>query len=270
MGFGNVSERRMQPPQIGVSVVVLALGPDEHDGTPGTLWMPLVKRVREPFLGRWALPGGSLISGKSLEQAAYEALSSTTDLRPQYLEQLYAFGDPKRSSSGLPMVSIAYWALVGGVESVDFTTTTNVQWFSEKHLPELAFDHRRIVDFALTRLRHNVAYPRVASRLIGERFTLAQLHRVFEAVTGSEIDVANFRRKMLASGQLEETGDKIREGRQRPAMVYRYRMQEHHDADALHGWTQEELRTLEDAAEASEDANTAIVPLMPWANPITR
>lgn len=92
MIMGNVSERRRQPPQVGVSVVILALGPaaradDRNDQTRGTLWMPLVRRVRQPFLGQWALPGGGLRADHSLEQSAYAALESTTSLHPRYLEQ---------------------------------------------------------------------------------------------------------------------------------------------------------------------------------------
>ena len=100
MIMGNVSERRKQPPQVGVSVVILALGPASH-GTQehartsagSTLWIPLVRRVRQPFLGQWALPGGGLRADHSLEQSAYVALESTTSLHPRYLEQLYTFGD---------------------------------------------------------------------------------------------------------------------------------------------------------------------------------
>ena len=106
MGFGNVSERRSAPPQVGVSVVILALGPEGDTGNSAAdsgnaansahsrLWLPLVKRVRQPFLGCWALPGGDLRSDRSLEQSAYAALESTTDLPPRYLEQLYTFGGP--------------------------------------------------------------------------------------------------------------------------------------------------------------------------------
>lgn len=252
MGYGNVTERRLQPPQVGVSVVILALGPgadrvtghganhganhgahaagnaaDGHGAADGEsdasrLWMPLVRRVRQPHLGDWALPGGDLRADRSLEQSAYLALESATDLHPKYLEQLHAFGDPDRSHGGLPMVSIVYWALVGRGETRGFAEADNVRWFPVDALPPLAFDHGAIVDHALRRLRERVAYPDIATKLVGPTFTLRQLHGVYEAVRGEAIDLANFRRRMLAGGQLEDTGDKLREGRQRPAAVYRY------------------------------------------------
>ena len=197
MIMGNVSERRKQPPQVGVSVVILALGPASH-GTQehartsagSTLWIPLVRRVRQPFLGQWALPGGGLRADHSLEQSAYVALESTTSLHPRYLEQLYTFGDPARSHGGLPMVSIVYWALVDDLngqlgQSID----DNVKWFPVDDLPELAFDHGDIVDYALSRLRGKIEYPQIVTRLVGERFTLSQLHDVYEAVAGQSIAV---------------------------------------------------------------------------------
>lgn len=237
MGFGNVSERRSAPPQVGVSVVILALGPDgmSEDGVTRSesadtgaevarsrLWLPLVKRIRQPFLGSWALPGGDLRSDRSLEQSAYAALESTTALHPRYLEQLYTFGDPARSHGGLPMVSVVYWALVGQAEAAHFEDGDNVRWFPEDELPPLAFDHREIIDYALLRLRSKIEYSDVATRLLGPTFTLRQLHGVYEAIAGESLDLANFRRKMLSSGDLEDTGEKMREGRQRPATVYRY------------------------------------------------
>ena len=173
--------------------------------------MPLVQRIRQPYLGDWALPGGQLRSGRSLEQSAYRALESTTHLRPDYLEQLYTFGDPERSHGGLPMVSIVYWALVSSLTESDY----------ERSDPHVAW----LPDYAVQRLRARVSSPQIVTRLIGERFTLAQLHDVYEAIIGQHVDLANFRRKMLTSGQLEDTGEKVRQGRQRPASLYRYRDQ---------------------------------------------
>lgn len=227
MRQGNVTERKAGPPEVGVSIIIFALAPSPKASQNSKtqrdeLWIPLVRRVREPFKGMWALPGGDVQAGRSLESSAYDALESTTNLRPGYLEQLYTFGDPDRSGSGLPMVSIVYWALIGSTEADDLQGGDNVRWFAESALPPLAFDHSIIVHYALDRLRSKLSYPDVASKLVGPRFTLRRLHDVYEAIAGRTFDLGNFRRKMLASGQLEETGDKLAEGRHRPAAVYRY------------------------------------------------
>ncbi|WEV66296.1 NUDIX hydrolase [Bifidobacterium sp. ESL0764] len=233
MWQGNVTERKAGPPEVGVSVIIFALAHshNQNAGNAGKaqkvahdeLWIPLVRRVREPFKGMWALPGGDLLTGKSLEWSAFVALESTTNLRPRYLEQLYTFGDPHRSGSALPMVSIVYWALIGSAQVDDLRDGDNVQWFAESALPPLAFDHADIIRYALDRLRSKMSYPDVASKLVGPRFTLRRLHDVYEAIAGRRFDLGNFRRKMLASGQLEETGEKLAEGRHRPAAVYRYK-----------------------------------------------
>ncbi|MFT8639118.1 MAG: NUDIX hydrolase [Bifidobacterium sp.] len=237
MPLGNVSERRRSAPDLGVSVVILAL--DKHGGASagtcdsmdsqgsskpevGRLWLPLVRRVKQPFRDCWALPGAGLRSDISLEDAAFAALESTTKLHPHYLEQLYTFGGPHRSQGGLPMVSIVYWALVGQAEAEALHEAHNVQWFATDALPTLAFDHASIVDYALWRLRNKIEYSSIASRLVGDEFTLAQLRHVYEAVLGKALDPANFRRRLLSSGTLQATGKSQVRGRHRPAAIYRY------------------------------------------------
>ena len=234
----NVSERAKEPPNIGVSVVILALGPSDMDAhgslsapagadasvndTIPTLRIPLVRRIRQPFLGDWALPGGDLQGGRSLEYAAEKALRSTTSLHPQYLEQLYTFGDPSRSHGGLPMVSIVYWALIGETEAKDFREAQNVRWFPVNQLPPLAFDHKDIIEYALTRVRNKIEYSDIATRLVGSEFTLSQLRNVYEAIYGRKLDAPNFRRRMLSTGMVEPTGEKLARGAHRPACLYRY------------------------------------------------
>ncbi|MFT8704893.1 NrtR DNA-binding winged helix domain-containing protein [Bifidobacterium aquikefiricola] len=238
MSWGNVSERRRGAPDLGVSVVILAL--DKHAGIAsgsaeseqnddasvgsevGRLWLPLVRRVKQPYFGCWALPGAGLRSDISLEDAAFAALESTTAMHPHYLEQLYTFGGPARSQGGLPMVSVVYWALVGQAEAAALHEENNVHWFAADALPDMAFDHETIVDYALWRLRNKIEYSSIASRLVGNEFTLTQLRHVYEAVLGKALDPANFRRRMLASHSLHQTGRQQAEGRHRPAALYRY------------------------------------------------
>ena len=61
------------------------------------------------------------------------------------------------------MVSVVYWALVGQAEAAHFEDGDNVRWFPEDELPPLAFDHREIIDYTLSRLRGKIEYPQVVT-----------------------------------------------------------------------------------------------------------
>ncbi|MGE9808780.1 NUDIX hydrolase [Janibacter sp. G1551] len=208
---------------LAVSTVIFALRPHSESGLM-TLWLPLVRRIREPHEGQWALPGGPLGAADDLARSAERNLEATTGLTPRYLEQLYAFGAVNRSPGHDRVVSIVYWALVRADEA-DRTaeaTATNVEWFVADELPTLAFDHNEIVEYALWRLRTKLEYSRIAPALIGETFTLAQLREVHEAVLRRPLDPANFRRQLKASGEIEPTGERVQGAKNRPPRLYRF------------------------------------------------
>ncbi|MBH0023952.1 NUDIX domain-containing protein [Salinibacterium sp. SWN248] len=205
---------------LAVSTVIFALRPIPESGE-SALWIPLVRRTREPYAGQWALPGGWVDNHESLEDAAARNLLETTALEPAYLEQLYAFGDVERSI-GSRAVSIVYWALVRQEEADRATEGENVRWFPADNLPELAFDHNVIVDYALWRLRTKMEYSRIARAFLGETFTLSELRIVHEAVLQKQLDPANFRRQIENSGSLVPTDHVVSGGRHRPPRLYRY------------------------------------------------
>lgn len=201
-------------PLLAVSTVIFAL-------RDGKLMLPLVQRIREPYLGKWALPGGPLKDAEDLASAAGRTLHDTTGLEPKYLEQLYAFGDPSRSPEQR-VVSIVYWALVNPSETLETFEFQNVRWFEADCLPELAFDHNLIVDYALWRLRNKLSYSRVARGFLGNRFTLADLREVYETVLQIELDPGNFRRSIEAAGDIIPTGERQIGGSHRPPMLYTF------------------------------------------------
>lgn len=203
--------------RVAVSTVIFSLRHDSGSEAP-TVVIPLVRRTREPHEGKWALPGGWLGGCEELETAASRTLAETTGLAPSFLEQLYAFGAVDRSPSRV--VSIVYWALVREDASSD-PAPENVAWFDVTALPELAFDHNQIVDYALWRLRNKVGYSRIAHGLLPDLFTLADLREVYEAILDRRLDPANFRRQVENSGTLIPTDD-FRTGSHRPARLYRY------------------------------------------------
>ncbi|RZS65742.1 ADP-ribose pyrophosphatase YjhB (NUDIX family) [Agromyces ramosus] len=206
--------------RLAVSTVIFALSPDEGAAAP-SLRIPLVRRLREPGAGRWALPGGWLPVDEGLDAAAARTLAETTGLAPRYLEQLYTFGAPDRSPDER-VVSVVYWALVHSDEVQRAVADENVHWFDEDELPELAFDHREIIDYALWRLRTKLQYSRIAHALLGETFTMAELRGVHEAVLRRRLDPANFRRTMEASGTLIDTGQRLAGTPHRPPALYRF------------------------------------------------
>ncbi|ALO68417.1 ADP-ribose pyrophosphatase [Arthrobacter alpinus] len=216
----NVSERLAQPPALAISTVIFALRPSAESGRP-TLCLPLVRRIREPFKDLWALPGGPLTQADSLQDAAARNLQDTTGLAPNYLEQLYAFGGLHRSPSQR-VVSIVYWALVQSTQAELAQESENVKWFRADRLGELAFDHNEIVDYALWRLRNKMEYGTIAYHLLGEKFTLAQVREVYEAVLDRTVDPANFRRQLKQTAHIEPTEQFLQGGKHRPPRLYRY------------------------------------------------
>jgi len=216
----NVSERLVQPPALAISTVIFALRPGT-DGERATLWLPLVRRIREPFKDLWALPGGPLTQADSLQDAAARNLQETTGLAPKYLEQLYAFGGLHRSPSQR-VVSIVYWAMVQAEETATTHESENVRWFRADGLMDLAFDHNRIVEYALWRLRNKMTYGSIAYHLLGETFTLAQVREVYEAVLDRTVDPANFRRQLKHAPHIVATEEYLQGGKHRPPRLYRY------------------------------------------------
>ncbi|MEJ5913247.1 NUDIX hydrolase [Pseudokineococcus sp. 1T1Z-3] len=202
---------------VAVSTVIFTLL--EHDGAL-RLHLPLVRRTRDPFDGAWALPGGWIGEGEDLSLAARRTLAETTGLRPSYVEQLYTFGRADRSPTGR-VVSVIYSALVRSPEAARVAEVHNVRWVPVDKACGLAFDHDDVVAYALFRLRAKVGYAQVAVHLLGECFTLGQLREVHEAVLGRELDPANFRRRVVASGAVEATDEHLTGGRHRPPRLYR-------------------------------------------------
>jgi 8-oxo-dGTP diphosphatase len=207
---------------LAVSTVIFAARDTGPDGRK-ELWLPLVRRIRDPFRGLWALPGGPLKPDEDLEASAARSLQLTTGLQPGYLEQLYAFGGLTRSANAEErVVSIVYWASIRADQASETLADLNVTWMRASDLPPLAFDHNDIVDYALYRLRNKVTYSRVAYSFLGETFPLAELREVHEAILGTALDPANFRRHVLASGAVLDTGARLEGTRHRPPKLYRY------------------------------------------------
>ncbi|HHH39425.1 MAG TPA: NUDIX hydrolase [Sedimenticola sp.] len=188
------------------------------------LQLLLVRRANDPWQGFWALPGGFLEIDEELEQCARRELEEETGLKATWLEQLYTFGSPARDPRER-VISVTHLSLLpdGGERPRGGSDAADSRWFPADQLPPLAFDHDRIVELARHRLLAKLGYSTIALQLLPPRFTLSQLQQVYEILRNERLDKRNFRKWILSSGQIEETGEKQRNGNHRPAMVYRAR-----------------------------------------------
>ena len=203
-------------PSVTVDVVIFTLREDD-------LYVLLIKRGHSPFEGVWAIPGGFVDIGESLEEAALRELEEETGVRDVYLEQLYTFGDPGRDPRGR-VITVAYFALVPAIAIHPRAGDDAVEarWWSVYDLPPLAFDHADILAYALQRLRYKLEYTAVGFELLPAAFTLSELQTAYEIILGERLDKRNFRRKILGAGVIEEAGG-YRTGEGRPAKLYHFR-----------------------------------------------
>jgi 8-oxo-dGTP diphosphatase len=187
----------------------------------GALRVLLVKRAAPPFQGQFAIPGGFVHDGESLEEAAARELREETGVGDVYLEQLYSFGEPKRDPRGR-VITVAYFALISSDRSLQAgTDAAEADWWAMDRLPPLAFDHGKILHYALERLRNKLEYTTVGFQLLPEKFTMTELQEVYEAILGKKLDKRNFRRKVALLKILKPLSE-YRRGGQRPAQLHRF------------------------------------------------
>jgi 8-oxo-dGTP diphosphatase len=186
------------------------------------LQLLLIRRLAKPYQNRFALPGGFVHEDESLDEAAIRELREETGVDKVYLEQLYTFGDLKRDPRGR-IITVAYYALVPHIQALHSgTDAADAAWFPVSELPALAFDHRKIVEYAHQRIRNKLDYTNVGFELLPDKFTLTELQSVHEAILGESLDKRNFRRKITQKGIVKATKEWQRAGR-KPAQLFCFR-----------------------------------------------
>lgn len=166
----------------------------------------LVRRGGEPFKGQWAFPGGFLRMNETAEEGALRELREETALVPSAIGQLGVFSDVDRDPRER-VITIAWYALVKPTEVSGGDDAAEAAWFPVDDLPSLAFDHRKIFDAAMERLRRDIHFQPVGFDLLDDEFTIPDLQRLYETILGVKFDRRNFQRKLMSTGILEEADD---------------------------------------------------------------
>jgi 8-oxo-dGTP diphosphatase len=192
----------------------------------GELNVLLIKRTNNPHRGQWALPGGFMQHDETAEGAAHRILRQKAGVKDIYVEQLYTFSGIHRDPRGR-VISITYFALVP-LEKIFFegSDLQEPTLFPANKIPKLSFDHKEILSYAVQRLRAKLEYTNVIYSLLKSKFTLTQLQAAYEIIMGKKLDKRNFRKKYLSLGLIQPTKSYERGGKQRPALLYQFKMRE--------------------------------------------
>lgn len=270
---------QFERPSVTVDMLVFTVMDELEENyrklSPKSLKILLVKRGEHPYIGQWALPGGFVAPGESLEEAARRELRTETNVDDIYLEQLYTWGDAGRdprtwviSTSYMALVDSSSLQLQAGDDAdeaewyriedrwVKETKTATIdgsiteKWLELRLVHEseelsatikitktvmgrtvretreivetnnIAFDHAKIIQYALERLRNKIEYTDIAFSLMPELFTLSDLQQVYEVILGRELLAAAFRRKV--ADKVLETNQYRKHAGHRPSKYFRF------------------------------------------------
>ncbi|MBP6091403.1 MAG: hypothetical protein RIT10_1842 [Bacteroidota bacterium] len=185
-----------------------------------------------------ALPGDLIYEEENIDTAASRVLKELTGLEEIYLEQVGAFGDPDRLNKkndqlwlkavrqdpDARVITIAYYSLVNldnySPQASSFAKSAT--WMLVDDIQELAFDHAEIVKAALKKLKDKIITQPIGFNLLPEKFTLSQLHRLYESILGRDLDKRNFRRKMLKLKLVESLDEKQEGVPHKPSQYFKF------------------------------------------------
>ncbi len=181
----------------------------------------LVRRDLEPEKGKWSLMGGFLGPDMTLDEAANTILKELTGLEGVYMQQMESFGDPRRDPVERTL-SVAYYALIDIHKyETQISEKHHAEWFLQKDLPPLIFDHGAMVRKAKKQIKYQAALHPVLFELLPERFTIPQLQCLYEGIYDTSFDNRNFSRKVFSTGLLIKLDEKDKTNSKKGAWYYK-------------------------------------------------
>lgn len=202
--------------RILVAVDCIIFGFDKNE-----LKLLLTKRSFDPEKGKWSLIGGFVGSNESLDDATERVLNTLTGLKNIFMEEVKTFSaidrDPEERT-----ISTAYYALIKADDNVKLLSDYGAQWFAINHIPPLIFDHYKMVDAALEKIRSIARHQPIGFELLPKKFTIPQLRSLYEGIYETELDKRNFSRKILAMNILEKLDEKDKLNSKKGAYLYQF------------------------------------------------
>jgi 8-oxo-dGTP diphosphatase len=200
---------------IAVSVDCVIFGYENKE-----LKVLLIKSDLEEFKGMWSLLGDLVRPDENIESAPYRVLRERTGLDDVYLDQVHTFGDLGRHPSGR-VITTAYYSLINIKHHKLKLTHNELHWHKLIDIRKLAFDHKRILDTSLDRLREQIMDHPIIFNLLPEKFSLRELQDLYQSILGISLDRRNFRKKIAHKDWLQDLDEMENDVPHRPGKLYK-------------------------------------------------
>lgn len=189
----------------------------------GVFKVLLIKRKNNPFKDLWSLVGGAMYNDERVEDAAKREIKEKTNLEGIELKRIQIFDEIDRS----PLQRMICFSYVGTIDIEkanilkETSKTSDARWFTIEEIPqELAYDHRKILEYTTQKIKKLVMTSNVLKQLYPNGFTLPEIQKVYETVLGYPLDRRNFRKKILSSGLISATDKTQNFAGRKPAKIY--------------------------------------------------
>ena len=158
---------------------------------------------------------------ETAREGALRELKEETGLENAYIEQFNTYSDPWRDPRER-VITIAHYALVRIQEVKGGDDAAKAQWFPIDKVPQLAFDHDKILRDAMRKLRERIHFEPIGFELLPEKFTMKELQILYESILGVKFDRRNFAKKMMHYELLNQLDETVRPTAKRDALLYSF------------------------------------------------
>ena len=189
----------------------------------GMIKILLLKRTEEPFKNYWLLPSNLLMKSETIEECAKATVYEYTNFEYIDLIQCNIFSQIDR----LPNERIIANSLIGIVPNIvlnhhRYRKNIECKWFPINDIPKTVYDHTKIIEDAITFLKKQICDHHLIQNFLEEDFTLPELQSIYECAYGKKLDRRNFRKRMLATGKIIDSGEKVKKETGRPPRLYHF------------------------------------------------
>ena len=184
----------------------------------------LIKRNNEPFKNMWILIGGACYNNETVEEAMKREMYEKTGLKNIQTTFFSIYSEPNRSPI-MRMLAVVYIGVIDckKVKVLKKTTKTkDADWFMIDRVPPLGYDHSKILVDAIEFLKEKIFDSQILKNLFPPTFTMPEIITAYQSILEKDIDRRNFRKKLLASGIIESTGENESSPGKKPAKLYRF------------------------------------------------